>query len=297
MTGAIGGSETSLIVRETGIRPLEIMPLPDGGIAFLELSRRFYVLGKDQPRPLALSCLPGAIPAELYIGAYFDGSRTYVIASGPEKRKEDAKIRTGVLAFDFRYAGAEGVEWIDIQSKLRFQAAAGDAAEGKIYLLHEDGLYVADMNDKKPKAELLSRFDEPVTVSELHLFPGEQALIALDRENSTLYGIDLLKENPAPRVMATDLGLPAEVAVPNPAELLLLDTTGKRVLKLDCSKGRQCTDPKPFISIPEFRRPVSMAVDTDGGIWVGDLDAQSIFAFDPQGKLIRTLDSITGFAP
>ena len=296
MTGAMARDERSIIVREDGIRPMEIVAMPEGGVAFLELSRRFYGVGRHSWKPLALSCLPSEIPVELYVGAYYDGSRVYAIASGPEKRAENAKMRTGVLAFDFRYAGAEGVEWLEIQSKLRFNAAAGDAEKGKVYLAREDGLYVADMLKKKPKAELLSAFEEPLTISEMELFDEGEVLVAIDRSSSTLYVIDLQTENPLPVVLARDLGVMTEMDVLRDEELLILDTAGKRVVRLHCKRGAGCSDPETFIAIPEFQLPVSLAVDSDDGIWVGDLEAQSLFVFDSAGKLTHVLDSMAGLA-
>jgi hypothetical protein len=43
-------------------------------------------------------------------------------------------------------------------------------------------------------------------------------------------------------------------------------------------------------------RPLELVALPDGGIWVGDLGAQSIFAFDGEGELLRVLDSMAGFA-
>ena len=87
----------------------------------------------------------------------------------------------------------------------------------------------------------------------------------------------------------------SEIDVQHDEHLLVLDTAGKRVLKLRCKVGQGCSEAEEFIAIPEFELPVSLAVDSENGIWVGDVEAQSIFVFDSRGKLTRVLDSMDGF--
>jgi streptogramin lyase len=78
---------------------------------------------------------------------------------------------------------------------------------------------------------------------------------------------------------------------------LLIDTAGKKVLTVECPRGSDgCSPPELFAAIPEFEQPLSVARAADGTVWVGDLGAQSLFAFDPDGNLIEVLESMSGFS-
>ena len=71
MSGAGDKSNRALIVREDGIKPLELVPLPNGDLAFLEGSRRFFLLGEDNTRPFGLGCLPPVVQPETVIGVHY----------------------------------------------------------------------------------------------------------------------------------------------------------------------------------------------------------------------------------
>ena len=108
--------------------------------------------------------------------------------------------------------------------------------------------------------------------------------------------IDLNVESPVPAMVADELGLIMDLDVSEGRPILLVDAIGKRVLEIECSQGARCSPPKLFASIPEFQRPITLARASDDTIWVGDFDAQKIFALDTDGKVTRVLDSFAGFS-
>jgi hypothetical protein len=201
-----------------------------------------------------------------------------------------------VISFDFALAGSESVEWTKIQAEVVFKAAVGDVDQGKIYLAKAGALYVADMTQKKPRAVLLSQFDETIEFDRMKFDKGADRIFGIDREGGILYAIDLDADPPTPELIASDLGLPFDFDVSESHAVLIVDATGRRVLELDCSQAGGCSDPTEFAAIPEFRRPFTVVRDAGGTTWVGDYDAQKIFAFDSKGNVTRVLSSYAGFS-
>lgn len=296
MSGTVHTGEKSIIVREDGVQPLEVIALPDGGIVFLDLSRRFYMLRAERPRPIGLTCLPAVIQPDNAAGVYYDGAQAWVIASGKTKDGKKEKISTDVISFDLALAGSESVVWEKIHSDLFFTAATGSVERDEIYLSAPGSLYVADMTQKKPRPRLLSNFDEGTKLDRMKLDTELNKIFAVDRAQGTLYRIDLDDESPALELIADDLGVPVDIELSIEHSILVVDTTGKRILEVDCSQGDRCSDVVEFVAIPEFQRPVAVARGADGITWVGDYDAQKIFAFDRDGKLEKVLDSFAGFS-
>jgi len=114
----------------------------------------------------------------------------------------------------------------------------------------------------------------------------------------SLYLIDLSLDSPLPNVVASDIGLISEMEL-NKADssLLLVDAAGKKVLEVDCPRDSEgCSPPRVFAAIPEFEQPIAVARTDDGKVWVADLGAQSIFAFDADGNLVKVLESMSGFS-
>ena len=122
-------------------------------------------------------------------------------------------------------------------------------------------------------------------------------ILATDQEFGSLFLIDLAEGSPTPVLLAENLGPVFDLDVSeNGTSVLTLDTSGRRVLQLECPQGSDsCSAPELFAAIPEFEQPVAVTRATDGTVWVGDLAAQSIFAFDPDGQVVAVLDSMSGF--
>lgn len=296
MSGVFLKGEKSILVRENGVHPLEVAVLPGGGIVFLDQSRRFYALGPGSRRPMGLSCLPSEIKPDSIIGIFYKGTRMYVVASAEVAKGKKSKIQTDVIGFDFGFAGSESIEWTEIQADVRFKAAIGDAQQGNVYLVKAGALYVADLTQKKPKALLLSQFDDAIELDRMRLDSATNRIFAIDRESEALYVIDLNVESPVPVLVAEDLGLITDLDVSEGRRILLVDKIGKRLLEIDCSQGASCSPPEPIASIPELQRPITLARESDGTIWIGDFGAQKIFVLDPEGKVTRVLDSFAGFS-
>jgi len=295
-SGATADTGKMRLVRDDGVRPIELAALPEGGVAFLELSRRFHVLRTKTSRPLALSCLPTLVATESVIGVFYQGSRATMLASGKVGGGEQGRNQTVAVSFDFGLTGAESQQVTEIRSDLLFDAATGNPADGKVYLSAGKELFVADLRHKKPKVEPLGSFDEPEKFDELEMDRDNDRIFAMSRETEELYLIDLRAESPTHQRVAGELGVALDMVMTPEQSLLILDSTGGRILAADCSGGRGCSPPELFASSAEFRRPIAIEQDVDGTIWVADLDARSIFTVDSEGEVTRVLGSM-GSAP
>jgi hypothetical protein len=293
LSGASGGAGHSVLVRENGVRPVSTFPLPEGGIAFLERSRRFFVVHRDDPQPLVLSCLPAIVDPDSTVGVMYEGTEVSLVTSGMETGKKKPKIRTDVVTFDYAQPGT--IDFTPIEAKMVFTAAVGKPDTGELYLAAEGGLYRANVDDKKPKVELFLSLDEPRHISEMELDEARDRIFAVDLPNWALYCIDLQDDAPTPRRITADLGIPSEMIMTPEGKMLLLDTGARQVMELDCTGGRGCDPPTPKIRHEGFARPTTLSLGANGTIWVGDAGAESIFAFDSDGNLLRVLDSIEGF--
>jgi len=154
------------------------------------------------------------------------------------------------------------------------------------------------MTAKKPRPELLSSFDDSIGFNQMDLDRTGNRLLATDREAGSLYLVDLSSESPTPELVASDLGPITELEFSEAdSSLMLIDTAGKKVLAVDCPRDSEgCSPPRVFAAIPEFEQPIAVARTDDGKVWVGDLGAQSLFAFDADGNLIEVLESMSGFS-
>ena len=297
MSGASNRSEKSIIVREDGVRPIELIALPDGDLVFLEGSRRFFLLDEENTRPFGLACLPAVIQPETVIGVLYEGEHAVVVASAEVQDGKKRQIETNVVAFDFGLVGSESLEWTEIHSDLLFTAATGDKDKKLIYLARAGELYVTDLAAKKPRPELLSTFDDSLALDKMKFDQAGNRILATDQETGSLYMIDLSLASPIPDLVASDLGpiTDIDLSMVN-SSVLLLDTAGKKVLEVDCPReSSSCSPPEVFAAIPEFEQPISLARATDGRVWVGDIGAQSVFAFDADGKVVKVLESMSGF--
>ncbi|MFQ6024416.1 MAG: SMP-30/gluconolactonase/LRE family protein, partial [Acidiferrobacterales bacterium] len=119
-------------------------------------------------------------------------------------------------------------------------------------------------------------------------------LLVLDSESGRLYLVDLNNDTPQMHLAAEGLGLPADIGIhPKTAELYIPDIKGKQLWRLKCDDVR-CTKPEVFTRADAFRAPRRVAVAPDNTIWVGDLEAQKIFAIGPDGNIQQTISSLAG---
>lgn len=297
MSGATDSSDRGVIVREDGVRPLELMALPDGGIAFLERSRRFFMMSEDNTRPFGLACLPAIIQPDTVIGVNYRDEKAFAIASAEVLDGKKTKNETDVLAFDFQMVGSDSLEWIEIHSDLLFTAGTLDIDNDLVYLARDGELYRADLTLKKPKPELIASFDPSISFGRMKFDQSGRRILATDEDSGSLYLIDVRRDTPIPVAAATGLGPVFDLDLAsNGTSVLLLDTAGRRVLATECPRGTErCSEPEVFAAIPEFDQPFAVARATDDRVWVGDLGAQSLFVFDPEGGLVKVLDSMSGF--
>jgi sugar lactone lactonase YvrE len=88
--------------------------------------------------------------------------------------------------------------------------------------------------------------------------------------------------------LAGDLDLPSAIAYDRGLDRLYVTTAGDGVLwKLECATS--CAAPERFAGSPEVKQPRALAIDAEGTVWVGDLEAGVIAGLSPEGKLVREI--------
>jgi hypothetical protein len=295
MSGATAtGVEKHFLVREKGLEVIDVAAIPGGGVVFVDRSRRMHLLDTLGRKPLALSCLPPVLQLDNAIGAFFDGAKVHVVGSAEIQKGKKSKFLTDMVSFDLNLVGSESVVWTEIHADVSFTAAVGGAETATLYLVRAGELYFADTTQKKVRATRVSQFDEEITLERLDIDREANRIYASDRDQGKLYVIDLDEDSPTPKLVVSDLGVPIDLQVDPGQPILVADAVGRRILEIDCSTGDRCGAPRLFASIPEFQRPVTVTRGSDGTVWVGDIDARALFAFDPGGNLIRVLDSYAG---
>ena len=221
-----------------------------------------------------------------------------MITSGEYDVSRDGRAATLVVSFDFGVVGSESLDWTEIRSDLKFTAGTGDPDRGLVYLARPGQLYVVDASVPKPRPELIATLDPRIQLDEMTYDDSGRRILGLDQQAGQLYMIDLEEDQPDVTLVAEDLAGVTEMSVwSTDSSVLLLDSSGRRVLEVDCPRGGpECSRPRVFAAIPEFERPNAVTRTSDGTVLVGDLGAESIFSFDSEGKLLRVLDSMSGFA-
>ena len=117
-------------------------------------------------------------------------------------------------------------------------------------------------------------------------------LYAADGKEGTLYILDAAAEAPQPRLVAEGLGWPTDIAHAPSGRLYIADAKDKRIWTVDCPAAAGCSAPARFPTTAALLDPTSLTVSGDGTVWVGDLEAEKIFAFSPEGELKQVSDQL-----
>jgi pimeloyl-ACP methyl ester carboxylesterase len=293
-TGALEPNTRTVLVRETGLRPIGLTVRPTGELVFAEGARRIYALPVGSSTPVFLSCLPEDIDPTDSIGFFGAGDKVIValnrlIDEGDKEKK--AKYRTELINVSLTKGGVHKEKPDRLAGSTRFVAATGDPVNRKLYLATRDEIYVADLTEGgRPEPKPLVRID--VQPERLYFDPTKEQLFAVDSESGRLYFVDLRAETPQLRLAAEGLGWPADVIVaPTDGRIYISDTKDKQIWRLSCDDVR-CTKPEVFARSDAFRAPSRLAVAPDHTLWVADPKARKIFALRPDGKIRQTISSL-----
>lgn len=294
-TGVVAPGTRTVMIKETTVRPLGMGLLSSGDLLFVDQLRRIYSVAPGSSHPDLIGCYPHAIdPAEVIGGHQVDVDITFItntLIPGESKKKDKTRYETQLIHVpDIRHPASGKPVVFD--SDTRFQSAAIDPRESKVYLATADRLYVADLSRRKPRPEPLVPLQTSDQVGWMQFDAKNKRLLLPDTELGRLYSIELGGKAPEVQQIARDLGSPAQVKIDQKTgSLYIADSKGKKIWRLPCQQGR-CGKPQVFARSPEFTTPRYLAVAPDGSLWVGDPQARKIFAVGATGKIQRTISSL-----
>jgi pimeloyl-ACP methyl ester carboxylesterase len=295
-TGALELDSRTVLVRETGIRPLALGVGPLGNLIFAERSGRFYVLPKGSSVPSFLACTPPGINPAQVIALFGErNSVSYIINQAIDSggKKEQQEYRTELVRLSLLEGGFKPAEQKRFRGSRHFVTASADLVRQKIYLATEDEIYVADLSQPRPEPALVVRTDGG-KLNRIIFDANGNRLLALDIAGGQLYLVNLDAAEPELRLGATALGRPVHIAIdPNHKMIYIADNQGRQVWRLECD-NRTCVPPQVFVRSSAFRTPSRLALAPDGTLWIGDLEAQKIFAVGADGNIRQTISSLTG---
>ena len=293
ITGALQPQTGITIVRETGIRPLGLLPAGDENILFLDQSRELYRVGSADALPSFVACLPSeAHPSEQIGFSPAEGGGVAVL-NWPVGRGEKQKYRTEFIRFAVTDGEPETRVLAHFKYHEPFTAAAFDAVRDRIFLASGQSAKIFTVDRKTPKPRPWAELpDTDSTINRLLYDPSSDRLYAVDGKKGTLYAMDAGAETPPPRLVAEGLGWPTDITAAPTGRLYITDAKEKQIWTLDCSAEAECSRPSRFTTTDAVVDPTLLTVSDDGTLWVGDLEAEKIFAFSPQGELKQVLDRL-----
>jgi sugar lactone lactonase YvrE len=300
ITGAVEVGATTVMVREDGIRPLGLVPLASGELVFLDRSRRLYEILPDSATPVFLACLPDLTQPEDRIGIGIVGDSLVFVMNQPEGHGDSAEFRTTVLKVQPHEHGVEIEDEIPVPGGQRFLAAA-IAPDGQTAYLATGAsgeIFSVDLSQEKKKERrpgLLARAANKSAITVLFHHPSDGHLYAADGENGALYRTDPRDSDPVLHRVAESLGWPTQiVADPTSGRLFVADKREGQIWELDCSAAG-CSEPRIFARNEDFASPEHLAWTQDNTLWVGDDEAQKIFALSSEGDIVRQISRVPRF--
>jgi pimeloyl-ACP methyl ester carboxylesterase len=297
-SGALAEDNRTIVVREDGVRPVAIVPRPDGGALFLDRSRAVYAVGPNSNRPVFLTCMRESVDPDEAIGFHVAGNLAYAVFSH-SGGGESSKCRTEMYEFEIEKEGYRQRNRIEVSSSDCFSTAAIDVPEKHLYLIspHEGGgrLLVADLEAESPRPRDLLDVPglEPATA--MFFEASKQRLFVAQGESGTLWELDLGGDVPELRQVVKDLGWIAALGYGKTEQrLYVTDARNQRIWALDCRD--ECKDPSVFLQSETLQNPFTLQVALDGTLWLGDLKKQTLMTVSPDGSVERTITSISGAA-
>ena len=191
-SGAVEAGISTTVVREDGVRPVAVVPRPDGRALFVDRSRAVYAVRPDSPRPVFLSCLSEDIDPSEAIGFHVAGHLAYAAFARPDAGAAST-CQTDVYEFQVDNSGYEQLSRTRMAGSDCFTAAAFDVPEKRVYFSFEKegeaGIFVADLSADSPKP---SKFVDlpgarPATV--LKVDAAGQRLFATQAETGRVNGV------------------------------------------------------------------------------------------------------------
>lgn len=289
LTGVLKAGTATTLVREDGVRPVAVLPRPDGTALFLDRSRRLYAVHRDSPRPIFLGCFSEEIDPSDAIGLRVAGELVYVAVRRSGGAAPHARCQTTVYPFQTQADSYRSGQALRISGSECFVAAAFDLVNGRVYLSSEDAptLFVADLEDRgaKPQALVTVPADEPLGALHFELAGHRLFALGVQETRGVLWEVDLSGDPPEAMAVSSRFGRPSALAFDAGRQrLYVTDAESGRIWSMDCH-GR-CGEPELWLESELLANPAILEVGLDGTLWVGDAESRLVLAIAPDGEIV-----------
>ena len=290
LTGALEPELATELIREDGVRPIGLQTLPDGGVVFLDRSQRLYEVPAGTAEPRFYACGPGeTLMASEIIGVASEADQVFV---GKNTRGRGAKagaMRTEIFRNDL----ATGVKrQTRVMDDTRYVAAAFDVGRQRAFLAPEEQTTVGTVNlaARKSRWEPLVDVNGVPLIAEL-LYVGTGSQLFVSDGLGTVVRVKLGTERVTQEIVVEQLRWPSAMAFDVERNRLYVATGHDQTIwKAECAD--RCFQAEPFIRSDRLVHPNVLAVAADGSVWVGDLEAQVLLVFSPDGEPLHVIERL-----
>lgn len=288
VTGALARESRTELVRERSMRPLDVIALSDGAVVVLDRDRRIYRIDEGS-EPSSIGCIPQDVDAADRIGVQLaDGDGRVVL-----NRRDDRRWVTEVLRVNLTPTGPQLIRSQQLESDARFNLAAIDLEENRIFLAPpEPGLIlVATLDKKRAVPEVYARFGGVGELSALEYDPVYGRLYFTDGRSGSVFMVEETEEGRKTHIVGSDLGLPAGIAVDGERDAVyVIDASSGDVLRFECGAQVECAEPIVVSNRWLLREPTTLEVAIDGTLWVASRESQKVMALSPSGEVVRAIE-------
>jgi hypothetical protein len=285
VTGAFAPAFHTEVTQETIAQPLYVKVLASGDVLIVDELRRLHTLTPGQLRPVFLACFPHTIVSSV-IGSYSDGRSAVVVTNEavPGKGKDKGTWVYQTQVFDIANllvptAGKPKT----LKGSARYQLATADPQKGKVFLLAENTLYVADLSKEAPEPQPLVSLQTLEQPGFMRFDPVGQRVAITDLKLGRLTVVELGGKEPRMYGAASGLGSPTDVYMHGDT-FYVTDGQGGKVWRIDCPQ-RHCAPPKVFTRSDQLVNPVRLDGAEDGTLWIADSGARAVFAIGANGRI------------
>lgn len=200
----------------------------------------------------------------------------YSQAFGSRLVRYDARgVRTGEWWGSASLGVFAGIA-VEPLAKVAYVAVAGSATILKV-----------DLSKPEGRANSFARVAMAATLGPMVLDTRRARLLAADPVSGDIFAVGL-KDRRVER-LATIEGEPSALALdPASDDLFIADSLGRKIWRLPLGgAGSRLSE---LGSPPALRKPLGLALDSRGTLWVGDEESAALLLIDRNGRLLRKID-------
>jgi len=259
----------------------------------LDRSRKIYAIPPGASRPVFLCCAPEILTPGEGIGLVQHKGELYAILNRLKSGGTEPKYRTEIIRILTGEGNLVEAKRSYLSGTAHFTAAHADMTRQKLYLAEGNKVFEADLSRRRPAPKLLAELQVLDALHDLRIDTVRNWLFASDR-GGRMQVLDLTSNRP-PVLVAEGLGWPEYTALdPERNRIYVSDMEHQQIWQITCTGDiASWSAPDVFVKSEEFRAPVGLSVDRDGILWIGDLEAQAIYTVSPEGRILRTVRSLS----